>query len=732
MDYNPLKMPCDWNVARKHALARRTAPDTKVHHDDDDDEEPKKPETCPCCGFEIERKEIPYCDDIKSLKFLGAGFPLFYNFLKFCILLLCLQSLVAIFNVLSNYDGEFCQQQTLNTISQQMEPNCQESIFLQLSIANKLNNSEVVVFIQKANLIMLIIMIILLQLFRRHQKKLDNQIDESQLTPSDYTIMVTNIPKTLNVNYRWELTNLFQNYAVSDNNFQITVTKVVLVYNITEILTEEAKIQTTLQKKKISLQTSNMNYDSQDVRDCEIEIETSQKRIKDLQDEYFWTNRQFSGIAFVSFESEKMKDLVLSQNTHTLFDKVKTFLYSGKTPGLDEMELQWQSQKLFLEQAPEPNDILWDNLATLTQDKIIARIKGFFITLVFQGITYFIIYYLSIRCIRLIQNEELEKRRIGVDDKEKIKKIQIISFTIASTIVLVNKLLIEPLMKWITKVEKISTNTKFQISYANKLTIALFANAAIVSYVIDILIFSNVYGFGGFMYNETLIFIMNAAIAPLIWLIDPLSLFKKLQRDYQFSKGNGSLLTQREANEIMEQIDYQLAMRYADIIKTMWLTFFFGTAIPLGVFSSLIGLSLFYLVDKYNLLRRRTVKENISQQLSWQMINMLEFVVLFNPLGNTAVSIFLNQKFDIYSAIGVIIGLSFQFLPIHRCIEAMFPVKNFEDPVSYTKAQIEFDTDYDRENPVTKEKAIAEYSLQLQGITQEKKVEYQIMHEDHY
>jgi len=62
----------------------------------------------------------------------------------------------------------------------------------------------------------------------------------------------------------------------------------------------------------------------------------------------------------------------------------------------------------------------------------------------------------------------------------------------------------------------------------------------------------------------------------------------------------------------MEEVDYQLAMRYADIIKTMWFTFFFGTAIPLGVFSSLIGLSLFYLVDKYNILRRRTVKESIS------------------------------------------------------------------------------------------------------------------------
>lgn len=50
---------------------------------------------------------------------------------------------------------------------------------------------------------------IFLIVFRREQKKLDAHIDESQLTPSDYTILVRNIPKTLPVNYRWELTNMF-------------------------------------------------------------------------------------------------------------------------------------------------------------------------------------------------------------------------------------------------------------------------------------------------------------------------------------------------------------------------------------------------------------------------------------------------------------------------------------------------------------------------------------------
>lgn len=66
----------------------------------------------------------------------------------------------------------------------------------------------------------------------------------------------------------------------------------------------------------------------------------------------------------------------------------------------------------------------------------------------------------------------------------------------------------------------------------------------------------------------------------------------------------------------MEDPDYLSAKRYSDIMKTMWFSFFYATAIPLGLILSLVGLVLYYLIDKYNLLRRRTVKENISHELS--------------------------------------------------------------------------------------------------------------------
>lgn len=47
-------------------------------------------------------------------------------------------------------------------------------------------------------------------------------------------------------------------------------------------------------------------------------------------------------------------------------------------------------------------------------------------------------------------------------------------------------------------------------------------------------------------------------------------------------------------------------------MKTVWFTFLFGAVMPLGIIASIIGLSLYYWVDKYNVMRRRTVNESLG------------------------------------------------------------------------------------------------------------------------
>lgn len=57
----------------------------------------------------------------------------------------------------------------------------------------------------------------------------------------------------------------------------------------------------------------------------------------------------------------------------------------------------------------------------------------------------------------------------------------------------------------------------------------------------------------------------------------------------------------------MEDTQYEMGKRFAEIIETMWFTFLYATLIPIGAIISAFGLVVYYWIDKYNLLRRSAV-----------------------------------------------------------------------------------------------------------------------------
>ena len=68
-------------------------------------------------------------------------------------------------------------------------------------------------------------------------------------------------------------------------------------------------------------------------------------------------------------------------------------------------------------------------------------------------------------------------------------------------------------------------------------------------------------------------------------------------------------------------------------MKTMWFTFFYAFSLPFGIILSLVSLAIYYYVDKYNLLRRRTVKCRIGRKISVEMIELLEITIIIFALG---------------------------------------------------------------------------------------------------
>ena len=162
----------------------------------------------------------------------------------------------------------------------------------------------------------------------------------------------------------------------------------------------------------------------------------------------------------------------------------------------------------------------------------------------------------------------------------------------------------------------------------------------------------------------------------------------------------------------MEMPDYSQAKRYGDIMKTMWFTFFYGDIIPIGIIFSIMGLSLYYFIDKYNVLRRRTIKESLSKHLSLTMIQMLELIILFSGIGNLIVSIVLFGEINWQDITIIIISIIYIFfLPMEQISEILFPLGSEDETIDYKTAKENFVTSYEKENPVTRKEALKKEML---------------------
>lgn len=108
----------------------------------------------------------------------------------------------------------------------------------------------------------------------------------------------------------------------------------------------------------------------------------------------------------------------------------------------------------------------------------------------------------------------------------------------------------------------------------------------------------------------------------------------------------------------------------------MWFTFLYASLIPMGAFLTVIGIGLYYWVDKYNLLRRSNIHENVSGKLSIIALKLLDLVLVFMPLGQIIFDHFLRHDVKWSSIIMLVIAIIYLCLPLNSIID-YFNKENF-------------------------------------------------------
>jgi len=299
---------------------------------------------------------------------------------------------------------------------------------------------------------------------------------------------------------------------------------------------------------------------------------------------------------------------------------------------------------------------------------------------------------------------------------------------VASLVIMMTNFILTKTVKYFTKYEKNLTYTHYLRGVTKKLAIALFLNTALTNLLAEIILADgdqdslsdrvsnlNFYGKGGLLENMYWVFITNGILSPFIGLFDPYYFYRRLKQyrlERNEDRGITNNLTQSQANTLYEGSLLDMPKKYAEIIKIMLLASFYAPALPFSIIFTIIGLVLWFWIDKYVMLSRMGLPKSISKDLTDTAVEYLEWAACTFAVGNIVYVYTLKNSVDelaftdtARSLIWITLGISLFhiYFPMEMVNKRFLKVEKKGDDVDidFEGAELKFNTDYDIEDPLT-------------------------------
>lgn len=387
------------------------------------------------------------------------------------------------FNIATNYMSNNCSSLTdPSSNSDSSEGNsvyCVADWVTIFSLANKTNNKNINTIQHYLNFICLIAVILFMLYHRKQQKELFLQVRWKEITPADYTIAIKNLPnnigiKELEINLKdfFQTINPLHAYDVQNISFCYDLTERNNLFKTYELL---------LKSKRALVINKGENYEEK-LQKLENDISIKKEEIKDYDLNLEKNNLKFCGIAFVTFNTPKEKKEVTERSRLTLLDKIKIFF--NKNVSLPR-GFFFMGSRLIIESAPQPNEIIFQNLHTNIRDKIKRRLITLVLTLFELGIFGVIIYYLLLFQNNYFSTEindlEIQLSKLKSEQSESLDLedqyystmilLYLYSGCISLFIVIINSVLVNYLTKIIVNLEHYSTYTRKKVSLSIRLSL---------------------------------------------------------------------------------------------------------------------------------------------------------------------------------------------------------------------------------------------------------------------
>lgn len=310
---------------------------------------------------------------------------------------------------------------------------------------------------------------------------------------------------------------------------------------------------------------------------------------------------QFNGKVVVIFNRKEDKQLFLRTYQDGFLSAFCTCL------GLEKSKLKLtfygKKQNLHVEKAPRPSQVLWKNLSITKNQQIFRMIVIETVLLVLLIISFLIVLILNY-IKSFIQEDHVMLNLSQWTSEFTIEDVILIalSVVIAFSVLILNGVL-AGVLKGMSKIEAHLTQMDLANSVAMRLYKRQFVNSCLAILAVSIVTF-NYFDDAGLTYTMNTIFILNSTIKPALELIGFQYLAKHIKWNSLQKKKEADIeFTQQDLNELASFIGFDVSLKYADILKMVFMSFFYASILPLSVLFNLIGMIFTFWAHKVALTR---------------------------------------------------------------------------------------------------------------------------------
>ena len=413
----------------------------------------------------------------------------------------------------------------------------------------------------------------------------------------------------------------------------------------------------------------------------------------------------FSGVAFISFNTLKEQEDFLSQFPSNIFSYFIKYIKDLKYIFCFCCFKKNLKTNLSANKAPEPEDVIYENL----EYSYIERNFRTFIVYIISIVLIIICFGIYIG-INILQDK--------INDKAIHKILSYIISLINTCVSSALNYIFQMILDFLTKMEKQYTMTEYYRSYSVKLTLFSFFTSAVVPLICELI--KNSDGYQILISNMLMMFLVNAFVTPIMWTMN-FTYFLKKFRIYMIERkvdpDSRHNMTQRELNDLYELPSMSISYKYSYLAKTLLMTFLYIPIFPLGIVISLVGFILGYLLEKFNYAHMYKRPEMLNHKLCVFYVNHLDVIFFVYAIGDY-IFMYNAYKNEIIPLVKIIIFGIITIIPYSKFLKRNY-IGMLESDISkkeYKDKYFTFSMDYERANPISRKKGTKHYLEKMLNI----------------